>query len=92
DSYRGVAHRQVVFLNREDMRQLGISNGAIIALRSAYGRMPGLRAQGFDLPRGNVMAYYPEANILIGTERDARSQTPAFKSVSVAIELADAVA
>ncbi|NND39413.1 MAG: FdhF/YdeP family oxidoreductase [Pseudomonadales bacterium] len=92
DSYRGAVHRQVVFLNREDMRQLGISNGAIVALRSAYGRMPDLRAQGFDLPRGNVMAYYPEANILIGTERDARSQTPAFKSVSVALELADAVA
>jgi len=32
-----------------------------------------------------VLAYYPEANILMGTEHDPRSKTPAFKSVAVAI-------
>jgi anaerobic selenocysteine-containing dehydrogenase len=31
------------------------------------------------------MAYYPEANVLIGTEHDPRSKTPAFKSVPVKI-------
>jgi hypothetical protein len=31
------------------------------------------------------MAYFPEANVLIGREFDPRSKTPAFKSVAVAI-------
>ena len=39
----------------------------------------------YDLPTGDVMAYYPEANVLIGLDRDPRSQTPAFKSVKVSI-------
>jgi len=33
------------------------------------------------------MAYYPEANVLIGVERDDRSKTPAFKSVGVRVEI-----
>jgi anaerobic selenocysteine-containing dehydrogenase len=42
-------------------------------------------AVGFDLPKGSVLAYYPEANVLIGTEVDPRSKTPAFKSVPVEV-------
>ena len=40
----------------------------------------------FDLPPGSAMAYYPEANVLVGTAVDPRSKTPAFKSVPVWIE------
>ncbi|MGB5324212.1 MAG: molybdopterin dinucleotide binding domain-containing protein, partial [Pseudomonadales bacterium] len=83
DSYRGVTHRRVVLLNREDMQDMGLVEGAAVTLRSQYGAMHDLVAQSFELPRGNAMAYYPEANVLIGRERDARSQTPAFKSVAV---------
>ena len=32
------------------------------------------------------MAYYPEANMLVGTEIDRRSKTPAVKSVPVWIK------
>ncbi len=39
----------------------------------------------FDLPDGDLMAYYPEANRLIGPDKDPRSKTPAFKSVPVDI-------
>jgi len=39
----------------------------------------------FDLPAGNAMAYFPEANILIGRATDPRSKTPAFKSIPIAI-------
>jgi len=49
--------------------------------------MQNVKVFEFDLPRGNVMAYYPEANVLIGTAHDPRSKTPAFKSVAVNIEL-----
>ena len=37
-----------------------------------------------DLPRGCLAAYYPEANVLVSLDdHDARSGTPAYKSVPV---------
>jgi anaerobic selenocysteine-containing dehydrogenase len=47
--------------------------------------MKSVKVFAFDVPRGNVMAYYPEANVLIATSHDPRSKTPAFKSVPVNI-------
>jgi molybdopterin-dependent oxidoreductase alpha subunit len=85
DSYRGGAGRQAVFLNGEDMAELGLSEGQAVTLASDVGRMDAI-ATLFDLPRGSAMAYYPEANVLVGTEVDPRSKTPAFKSVPVWIE------
>ncbi len=52
---------------------------------SDVGEMRGV-ATRFDLPRGSVLAYYPEANVLVGTAVDPRSKTPAFKSVPVQVE------
>jgi hypothetical protein len=46
------------------------------------------RAISFDLPQGSALAYFPEANVLCGTDVDPRSRTPAFKSVPVWIEAA----
>jgi len=37
----------------------------------------------FDVRRGNLLTYYPEANVLIPSAVDANSGTPAFKSVEV---------
>jgi anaerobic selenocysteine-containing dehydrogenase len=39
----------------------------------------------FDVARGCVAAYYPEANVLTGRDADPRSHTPAFKSCPVSI-------
>ncbi|WEK05405.1 MAG: FdhF/YdeP family oxidoreductase [Candidatus Devosia phytovorans] len=85
DSYRGGAGRHAVFLNSEDMAAFGLSEGQAVTLASDVGRMPAV-ATAFDLPRGSAMAYYPEANVLVGTAVDPRSKTPAFKSVPVWIE------
>lgn len=85
DSYRNKAPRDAVFLNAADMDAWGIAEGQAVALASAQGRMRAV-ATRFDLPRGSAMAYYPEANVLCGTEVDPRSKTPAFKSVPVWIE------
>jgi molybdopterin-dependent oxidoreductase alpha subunit len=86
DSYRGGAGRHAVFLNREDMAAFGVSEGQSVTVASDTGRMAAI-ATMFDLPRGSAMAYYPEANVLVGTEVDPRSKTPAFKSVPVWIEV-----
>ena len=52
-------------------------------MASETGEMRALRARIFDVPRGTVAAYYPEANVLTTRATDARSHTPAFKSVPV---------
>lgn len=84
DSYRGKAGRRSVFLNGEDMALRGLSEGQSVVVTSPSGRLEG-EARLFDLPRGSVLAYYPEANVLVGTAVDPRSKTPAFKSVPVEI-------
>ena len=69
------------------MAELKIKAGDEVNITSAYGEMKKVKVFAFNLPRGNVMAYYPEANVLIGTAHDPRSKTPAFKSVAVKIGL-----
>ncbi len=85
DSYRGTQDRWVVMMSHNDMQRLGLQDDTRVTVKSAYGKMAGLRVHGFDLADGNVMAYYPEANVLTGRDTDPRSKTPAFKSVAVAI-------
>jgi anaerobic selenocysteine-containing dehydrogenase len=87
DSYRGTDTRWSVLMNHEDIKSLGIKAGDFVTLKSPQGEMKDVKVFSFDLPRGNLMAYYPEANILISTAHDPRSKTPAFKSVAVSISV-----
>ncbi len=89
DSYRRADTRWSVLMNKDDISELGVVAGDKVSLKSAQGIMKDVKVVEFGLPRGNVMAYYPEANILTGVEVDARSKTPAFKSVSIEIETAN---
>ncbi|WP_417582726.1 FdhF/YdeP family oxidoreductase [Pelagibacterium sp.] len=86
DSYRNKAPRWSVLLNGKDMEEMGIAEGDLIDIASEQGRMSKLKALSFDIPRGSALAYYPEANVLVGTVIDPRSKTPAFKSVPIWIE------
>jgi molybdopterin-dependent oxidoreductase alpha subunit len=86
DSYRLSTDRWVVMMNAEDMAARGLHEEDRITLVSAQGRMDGLRVQAYDLPRGNMMAYFPEANVLTSTAVDPRSKTPAFKATPVWLE------
>ncbi len=83
DSYRGTVSRDVVLVGSEDLTRLSLKAGDKVDIVSKHGTMNALTVCPFDLPAGNLMAYYPEANVLIGRETDPRSQTPAFKSVAV---------
>jgi anaerobic selenocysteine-containing dehydrogenase len=85
DSYRGTDTRWSVLMNKGDIGELGIAAGDLVNIQSPQGEMMAVKVFAFDLPRGNAMAYYPEANILIATTHDPRSKTPAFKSVPVNI-------
>ena len=85
DSYRGTDSRWCLFMNREDMDTLGLCEGQLVDVLSAHGKMEKLSIKSFDIARGSVLAYYPEANRLTDIAHDPRSKTPAFKSVPVKI-------
>ncbi len=83
DSYRHNAKRDAILMCQEDMDALGVSSGYRVQAVSQHGELDNLYVQAFDLPKGSVLAYYPEANVLTGTTCDPRSKTPNFKSVPI---------
>ncbi|MGE0708396.1 MAG: FdhF/YdeP family oxidoreductase [Planctomycetota bacterium] len=91
DRYRGVyGERRVVFLNRDDVRDLGLREGQRVDLTSHF-RGERRLARGFvvvpyDLPRRCAATYFPEANVLVPVDHVAeRSLTPASKSVVITV-------
>ena len=85
DSYRGVEHRWTVLMNQQDVLEAGLTEGDRVDIESDYGSMKQVAIKYFNIPRGNMAAYYPEANVLASRQTDPRSHTPEFKSVAVAI-------
>ncbi|MDX1490688.1 MAG: FdhF/YdeP family oxidoreductase [Pseudohongiellaceae bacterium] len=83
DVYRGQSERNIVLMNSMDMQRQGIKENDLVTLKSDTGQMTGVKARHFDIRQGNVMAYFPEANILIPQTSDPKSRTPAFKSIAI---------
>ncbi len=80
DVYRGNRTRDVVMMSREDAEALRVREGERVVVETATGQMT-LRVSLAEIRPGNLAAYYPEANALVPRRLDARSKTPAFKSV-----------
>jgi len=92
DRYRGVfGRRDVLFMNEEDMRDCHIEHGDTVDIISLLPsaktlRLAGITAIAYDISRGSVGAYYPEANCLLPLGHgDERSGTPAYKSIPVRV-------
>ncbi len=91
DRYRGVhGERRVVFMHPDDMAEYGFSQRELIDLSSTYdGQVRWVRkfhVVSYDIPRGNLAAYFPETNPLIPIDQYAvDSQTPISKSVKVRV-------
>jgi molybdopterin-dependent oxidoreductase alpha subunit len=81
DLYRGNERRDVVMMNADDARRLGLARNALVRVESATGTME-VRVRIAPLPAGNLAMYYPEANVLIPRDTDPRSGTPVFKSTT----------
>jgi molybdopterin-dependent oxidoreductase alpha subunit len=90
DIYRNADGRDVVLMSATDAHACGLHAGDRVTLVSQTGSMGPLRVLLADIRPGNLAAYYPEANVLVPRRVDARSLTPAFKSVPVRIEVASA--
>ena len=83
DLFRDQTERWIVLMNEKDMKDDGIQENDLVDLRSKNGVMEAVKARPFNIARGCLMSYFPEANVLTSTEVDARSKTPAFKAVNV---------
>ena len=91
DRYRGVYNgRRVVFLNAEDIAQLGLAQGQIVDLTSHFNgetrTAPHFMIVPYSIPRRCAAAYFPEANALVPIDSVARmSNTPVSKFVPITI-------
>lgn len=84
DLYRGVGHRSVVFMNRQDIVANGFTEGERVCIESETGAMNVELVAG-PIRSGNVAMYYPEANVVVPAVIDPQSRTPAFKRTAVRI-------
>lgn len=93
DRYRGVfGRRDVLFMNEEDMQQLGLEHGDRVdittALPGSTQRLDDITLVAWRIAPGTVAAYYPEANVLVPLDYlDKESGTPSYKSVPVQLTL-----
>ncbi|WP_052691798.1 FdhF/YdeP family oxidoreductase [Teredinibacter purpureus] len=85
DTYRGQENRWVVLMNPRDMQLCGYHENSKVTISTDTGEMKALNVKPFDVRCGNIMVYYPEANVLIPRGTDERSKTPGFKSVAVRV-------
>ena len=90
DRYRGIHQgRRVVFVNPEDLTELGLSDGEHVDLISEYPNdadriAPNFRVVSYHTARGCCAAYFPETNVLVPLDSTAAvSNTPTSKSVIV---------
>lgn len=92
DRYRGVYNgRMVVFMNPDDMKRLRIKQGDLLTLHNNYDNVErsvsDFAAVPYNIPKGCLGTYFPEANPLVPNTLQARSShTPASKSVKVNIK------
>ncbi|GAA1605666.1 FdhF/YdeP family oxidoreductase [Kribbella hippodromi] len=92
DRYRGVhGTREVVFVNPDDLAELGLEDGAYVDIVSEFQgverRAAHFRLVAYPTARGCVAAYYPETNVLMSADDLAKgSNTPVAKGLTVRLE------
>jgi molybdopterin-dependent oxidoreductase alpha subunit len=93
DRYRGIRRgRRVVFVNPDDLKELGIEDASIVDLHSEWTDgvdrvAPHFRVVAFPTARGCAAAYFPEANTLVPLDSQADlSGTPTSKATVIRLE------
>jgi molybdopterin-dependent oxidoreductase alpha subunit len=89
DVYRGTKQRHVVMMSVADADRLGVAEDEEVVIETATGRMT-VAVAIVDIRPGTIAMYYPEANALVPRVLDARSRTPAFKSIAARVRPATA--
>jgi len=90
DRYRGVLNeRKVLFINSKDAKQLGLDDGDMVEITSIWHNnqtrtISNFKVFFYQVPRGNLAAYYPETNPLVPLDSFGdRSFTPTSKAIPV---------
>jgi len=92
DRYRGIEDgRRVVFVNPDDITELGVADGQIVDLVSEWRggdrRAEKFRVVSYPTARGCAAAYFPEANALVALDAVAdTSNTPVSKAIVIRLE------
>src|SRR5215216_2539532 len=94
DRYRGIERgRRVVFVNPQDIEELGFHDGDLVDLVTHWKgddhlrRAHAFRIVAYQTPRGSAAAYYPETNPLVPLDSTALgSNCPTSKSVIIRLE------
>lgn len=92
DRYRGISgERTIVMMNPDDIRDLGFEAGDKVDLEALWPdaitrKVEGFKLVPYDIPQGNLAAYFPEANPLVAlAHRGIGSDTPSSKSIAVVV-------
>ncbi|VFM94888.1 MAG: oxidoreductase alpha (molybdopterin) subunit [Candidatus Kentron sp. G] len=85
DRHRRQRERRIVLMNGDDMRREDLRENDRVTLRNTTGSLAGLKVREYGLAPGNLLCYFPEANVLIANATDPRSKTPSYKSVTVTL-------
>ena len=91
DRYRGVYNsRRIVMMNRLDMSDLEINEKEEVQITSYFKDRKivsdNWKVVPYEIPRGNLAAYFPEANVLVPLESVAKgSNTPTSKWIEVSV-------
>ena len=91
DRYRGIYNeRRVVFMNPDDIADLGLQQKQVVDLHSHYNGKTRSAHRfvivPYDIPRGCTAAYFPETNVLVPIDAVAEgSHTPTSKSIVVTV-------
>lgn len=88
DRYRGVESRNVVLMNPADIEAAGLKDNDRVSVKNETGTLKNQKIISYPVKAGNIMMYYPEANVLVPRVSDGKSKTPSFKSIQVQLEVA----
>lgn len=94
DRYRGISgRRDVLFANETDLAERGLAAGDVVDVVSGARVLPGLELVAYQIARGSLATYFPEANCLVALEDcDPESGIPAYKSIPVTLRKSAAAA
>jgi len=92
DRYRGIfGERKVLFVNENDIAALGMKNSQLVDIESLWPdgierKVLGFKLVAYDIPEGNIAAYFPETNPLMSIDgKGDLSDTPISKAIPVVL-------
>ncbi|MDP6871425.1 MAG: FdhF/YdeP family oxidoreductase [Candidatus Thalassarchaeaceae archaeon] len=91
DRYRGIYNsRRIVMMNPVDMEELRVVKGQEVDITSHWGdrdiHSERWKVVPYEIPKGNLCSYFPEANVLVPLESTAEgSNTPTSKWIEVTL-------